>query len=136
MTIFHPGCDQFFLFDNFTPWLSTFFDNFTMRLSHKKSNKFWLTILLLFVLKLVDNFTFWQKYYNPYEGGCRLKWRNAIREGGGVKNHEICTTSFMDGPYLETREVMLYHSFSNSKQLHSRAARHLGCKVCICAPIT
>ena len=65
LTNFQPGCEHFFLFDNFPSWLSTFFDNFTMRLSHKKSSKFWLTILLLFVLKLVDNFTFWQKYYNP-----------------------------------------------------------------------
>ena len=55
---FHPGCDQLFLVDNFPLWLSTFFDNFTMRLSHKKSSKFWLTILLLLVLRLVDNFTF------------------------------------------------------------------------------
>ena len=74
LTIFHPGCDQFFLFDNFTPWLSTFFDNFIMWLSHKKSNKFWLTILLLFVVKLVDNFTFWQKYYNP----CKSLLRSMI----------------------------------------------------------
>ena len=65
LTIFHPGCESFFLVDNFPPWLSTFFDNFTMRLLPKNSSKFGLTILLLFVLKLVDNFTFWQKYSNP-----------------------------------------------------------------------
>ena len=39
-----------------------------MWLSHKKLSKFWLTILLLLVLRLVDNFTFWQKYYNPEQG--------------------------------------------------------------------
>ena len=42
----------------------SFFENFPLQFSAQKSSKFGLTILLLFVSKLIDNFTLWQKYSN------------------------------------------------------------------------
>ena len=56
LTIFQCDFESYNLFDNFPVWLSTFFDNFPVWLSALKSSKFWLTIFLFFVLKLVDNF--------------------------------------------------------------------------------
>ena len=66
-----------FKVDNFPGWLWVMI--FVWQISCMAVNFFWqisgmavrseirLTIFLFFVLKLVDNFTIWQNYRNPYE---------------------------------------------------------------------
>ena len=91
-----------FKVDNFPGWLWVMI--FVWQISCMAVNFFWqisgmavrseirLTIFLFFVLKLVDNFTIWQNYRNPFElRGCRDKfWKSYFFMLESSNSHKTC----------------------------------------------